>query len=388
MPVFDWNNNVTYRSVACARCNYIEGNVSFWGVSIKCQISMKRLLNEVTALSQNITAVKKFVGEHVANCSWEYAPLPFPKQRFQFCVVHDSICSSNQLPVMSVIRELCSAYSMPIRNAGDTCSYRNPHCALCNPNGKRKPTLIHSGGNHRPRPPLTILFDMSSSVLYEEAPQTVQPSSQMYNQTLQSYNLSSQVSNCSSTMKNCTVTFGGKACVLLTSLMNRTTQMLLNTSRIKVLTPKQLLVDNSAMKPKENTVVLLCPDHQTAKYEQYRYFVILGYITFAGTLLSVVSLCFLLGVYLSFKELRNLPGRCLISLSWALLCYQVIFLFVEKSKELEALCRVVAICLHFFVLSAFSWMSVIAFDTANTFKVQCKYNCPRSNTYNWHKVID
>ena len=55
----------------------------------------------------------------------------------------------------------------------------------------------------------------------------------------------------------------------------------------------------------------------------------------AGTLVSIVSLCFLLAVYLSYKELRNLLGKCLISLSWALLCYQIIFLCSEKSKEVE-----------------------------------------------------
>jgi len=90
----------------------------------------------------------------------------------------------------------------------------------------------------------------------------------------------------------------------------------------------------------------------------------------AGTLVSIVSLCFLLVVYLSYKELRNLLGKCLISPSWALLCYQIIFLCSEKSKEVDAVCKLVAICLHFFVLAAYSWMSVLTFDTANTFKLQ------------------
>ena len=375
MPVFDWNNNVTYRSVACARCNFIEGNLSFWGVNIKCPRSMKHLQNTVTALSQNITAVKKFVREHVANCSWKYAPLPFPNQLFNSCVVQDSVCSSNQLPVMSVVRELCSSYSMVFSVVNEfkkLVYYRNPHCALCNPEGrlKYKENFDVSEGNPI-TPPLSILFDVSSNILAE------------YSQSAffeEEAVTGSNVYNCSSFMNNCTVTFGGKACVFLTSTINQTTRMLLNTSRVKVLTPKQLLLDKSAIKPKENTVVLLCPNNQTVKYEQYGYFVVVSYITFIGTLLSIISLCFLLGVYLSFKELRNLPGKCLISLSWALLCYQVTFLFAEKSKDVEALCKAVAICIHFFILSAFSWMSVMAFDTANTFKVQRKYSCPTTNT--------
>ena len=94
------------------------------------------------------------------------------------------------------------------------------------------------------------------------------------------------------------------------------------------------------------------------------------YITFIGSILSIISLLFLVVVYMSFKELRNLPGKRLVSLSIALVWYQIIFRLSAVYKDVEGLCKAVAICLHFFFLAAFSWMSVIAFDTTNTFKVQ------------------
>ena len=40
------------------------------------------------------------------------------------------------------------------------------------------------------------------------------------------------------------------------------------------------------------------------------------------------------------------------------------------SKEVEGVCKAIAIGLHFFALAAFSWMSVMAFDTASTFTAQ------------------
>ena len=131
---------------------------------------------------------------------------------------------------------------------------------------------------------------------------------------------------------------------------------------LKFLTPKQLLLDKSAIKPKENTVVLLCPNNQTVKYEQYGYFVVVSYITFIGnTTLH----------YLTVFSARRLPVLlknfeiCLENVSSAshgpCYVYQVTFLFAEKSKDVEALCKAVAICIHFFILSAFSWMSVMAF---------------------------
>jgi len=136
---------------------------------------------------------------------------------------------------------------------------------------------------------------------------------------------------------------------------------------VNVFTPQQIPPDEHAMEPKGNTVFILCPESK--KYKQHEFSETLSYITCAGTLLSIISLCFMLAVYLSYKELRNLPEKCLISLSWALLCYQIIFLCSEKSKDVDAVCKLVAICLHFVVLATFLWISVMAFDTANTFKV-------------------
>ena len=114
-------------------------------------------------------------------------------------------------------------------------------------------------------------------------------------------------------------------------------------------------------------------DGQFNKEPKLHYSAVLIYVTFTGTLLSIISLCFLLCVYFCFTELRNLPGKCLISLSVALLCYQAVFLGAAvKPRKVDALCKVVAIFLHFFLLAAFSWMSVMAFDTASTFTVKGK----------------
>ena len=327
LPVFDWTNNITYRSIACGKCNNAK-NLSFWGFEVTCSPGLQPPLH-------NTTALKTFVRKH-DKCSWQYKPFPNRRQYHKFCVMQDSLCASKQvqLPIMSTIRELCFSYSMVFSFASgqNELHYRNPHCALCNPEGRQLKKKEEQGGgggeeeeeeeesddieSGRPESasvaPLTILFDVSSDILINEA---IMPSptqdynliSFAYNQTSFGYNTTWQEFYCDSN-KNCTVTFG--------------------------------------------------------------IAVILGYITLIGSVLSVVSLCFLLAVYMSFKELRNLPGKCLISLSWALLFYQVIFLFTKTSKEVDGVCKAIAIGLHFFALAAFSWMSVKAFDTACTFTAQ------------------
>ena len=278
LPVYDWTKNLTYRSIACARCNG-EGNATFWGLNIKCIGGLW--------IGGDINTVKTLVKNN--HCTWKYAPLLGLKQRYKSCVHHDTQCTaSNQLPVMSVIKELCSSYSMTFRVDATTISkYRNPHCVLCNHEGKRQ---LGSYAEGPPMSPWSILLDVSSNIDYPKDPKNPQstgPSAQ-----------------------------GDKD-------------------------------------PNEDSSVLI-------------------YITLICTVLSIISLCFLFGVYLMFEELRNLPGKCLINLSLALLCYQTIFLSAAKSKKIDVVCKAVAIFLHFFILAAFSWMCTMAFDTANAFSVKGK----------------
>ena len=359
LPVFDGAQNVTYRSIGCARCNS-GGNLSFWGLNMSCRRSSAGSI----ASPLNINAVKRFLKEH-PYCSWKYSPLRNLKQHHKSCVLHDTRCASYQLPVMSVVKELCYSYSMvfSFRVKRIELIYRNPHCALCNPGGnwKLRSYLDNVGGMP---PPWSILLDVSSNILNPEERKNSPPA---INSVLETHDLKPQMFNCTSTIVNCTVTFEGQMCKVFTSVDNQSIQMphLLNKNRMILMTSTQNLFDNSTMDGKGNITYIFCPEHQGGHGSP-----ILIYFTFVGILLSIISLCFLLSVYLSFKELRNLPGKCLINLCLALLCYKAIFLSISKSKEVDVLCKAVAIFLHFFILAAFSWMSVMAFDTANTFTVQ------------------
>jgi len=89
-------------------------------------------------------------------------------------------------------------------------------------------------------------------------------------------------------------------------------------------------------------------------------------ITYAGCSVSVLSLLILLVVYCVFKELRTLPGKNLINLSFAMIFYHI-FLFVAGLRNIQALCTGIAVLLHYFLLCQFAWMSVMAFDVAKTF---------------------
>ena len=94
-------------------------------------------------------------------------------------------------------------------------------------------------------------------------------------------------------------------------------------------------------------------------------------LTYAGCSVSVLSLLVLLVVYSAFKELRTLPGKNLINLSFAMIFYHM-FLFVAGLRNNQVLCTGIAILLHYFLLCSFAWMGVMAFDVAKTFAFQGK----------------
>ena len=91
------------------------------------------------------------------------------------------------------------------------------------------------------------------------------------------------------------------------------------------------------------------------------------YLTFAGFVASMLSLVFLLIVYFLLKRLRTRPGKIVMGLSISLLAYQTMLFVGESLTRSAAACSIVAIFLHWAILSAFAWMTVISYDVWTTF---------------------
>ena len=91
------------------------------------------------------------------------------------------------------------------------------------------------------------------------------------------------------------------------------------------------------------------------------------HIHLTGLSVSMVTLLFLLTLYLLVKELRTTPGKIIIGLSISILLYQTMLLASSQLTEHAVTCSITAICLHFAVLSSFAWMSVMSFDVWKTF---------------------
>jgi hypothetical protein len=94
-----------------------------------------------------------------------------------------------------------------------------------------------------------------------------------------------------------------------------------------------------------------------------------GYLT--GLCLSISVFCLILhvGIYCALPKLSNLPGKNLLSLSWALLLAQFIFLVgVNPVFEVPLeVCIGIAVVDYFCFLAAFFWMNVMSVDIWRTF---------------------
>jgi len=89
-------------------------------------------------------------------------------------------------------------------------------------------------------------------------------------------------------------------------------------------------------------------------------------LTLIGCIASIISLILLIITYILFAELRNLPGKIIINLAISLLLYQSVFFSAVKHEDPDV-CLAVAVLLHFFVLSSFTWMNVMAYDVHRIF---------------------
>ncbi|XP_060590749.1 G-protein coupled receptor Mth2-like [Ruditapes philippinarum] len=92
-----------------------------------------------------------------------------------------------------------------------------------------------------------------------------------------------------------------------------------------------------------------------------------SYLSLVGLSFSIIALAVTLTVYMMFSELRNTPGKNLISLMIALLSAQLLFAFSKEAYNNKLACKAMAICIHYFFLASFSWMNVITLDLFITF---------------------
>ena len=121
-----------------------------------------------------------------------------------------------------------------------------------------------------------------------------------------------------------------------------------------------------------NNSVLICisKDEGHARHStMVDYDGVFSWITIVCLLLSILSLIVLLTTYTIFPELRTLPGKNLMNLATSLVMVDIVWLIFSFSspEQYPRYCKVLIVIQHYFLVTSFPSMSVIAFHTYKTF---------------------
>ena len=92
-----------------------------------------------------------------------------------------------------------------------------------------------------------------------------------------------------------------------------------------------------------------------------------GELTLVGNCISEAFLAYTLVVHAALPSLRTVPGRCVMALSLSLFLAQLMFQLSSLAGSVFPVCVMMACLQHYFWLSSFCWMSVLAFDLSSTF---------------------
>ena len=95
-------------------------------------------------------------------------------------------------------------------------------------------------------------------------------------------------------------------------------------------------------------------------------------LTYIGSSLSILGSIAILLTYSIFRELRSLPSKILMNLATAFLVSDLLILLSSASPFTLEGTATMAILLHFFMLSRFSWMSLMAFESCRVFGLAVK----------------
>ena len=91
------------------------------------------------------------------------------------------------------------------------------------------------------------------------------------------------------------------------------------------------------------------------------------YITIVGTSLSISSYVAMILFYSFIKELKNIASMTIVALCATLLFADTVFIAATQLFNNKEACKVIAILLHWALLSAQGWTAVIAFDVLSKF---------------------
>ena len=389
LPVSDLDSNTVYKNVFCARCSGVT-NLVYWKFSASCKGNYSS-----SDIPKNRSRLLKFI---MRKCKWSFKEPRDNYNDLKQCLTVEQQCPNSELiEIEPLLPNLCSFYAFPVCYS---VGRKNPHCMICRGLDvgtypcdciQPPPTDEPVGGI----PSLDILFDFSSpsshSVKVGDETTVVENKAcddgfffdPFTERCIKVHNITPPNSANETTIS---YSCNGSGFVKMDTssavfFLNRSIwvplhKRLYNNGSYYINGSSLFVCMNLTRNFTETTTLTSGESKITPKQ----------IITYIGCAISVISLILLLGIYIAFAELRTLPGKNLMSLSCAMLLYHTVYFLTGQTNQ-PNLCTAVSVFLHYFLLSSFCWMSVMAFDIAKTFgRKGNKYNVKKNKEYDYAGV--
>lgn len=367
--------NCLYKNMYCAQCNFVF-DFEYWKPEIKCP---------------NETDVRSLL--KITECDWFYIR-PRPEVTHRTCQLQPPIISTcaetNREELTSYHRQYTyGKYSVTYDMEG--IAYSNEYCALCNDantsslfcelleesittDGKqREPKKVYSfrilvdfnEGTMSQNDNISVIQMCKNNERYDSFSQKCReifcapPSIAVQGTCIVDITDAAKNSN-TTHIGNCTMT-----------KLDPSEYELTNKSQVFVFLHQKVYTNTEFQMIGADVFVCLTkrqaclPDCKTTKV-MFQSDVVENYLSLIG-LISIVALAVTLSVYVAYPQLLNRPGNILICLVISLMLAQLLFLVSAEVEHIPQLCMTVGILVHYFYLSAFSWMNIVAFDLWMTF---------------------
>ena len=371
-PVSDLQNKTTYKNKFCAMCNQAS-NLTYWKYSASCEDFSSHDFPTNRSLTQAF-----IMGHPERECYFE----PPRVQSEKICLALEQNCPDSELvDEEPLLRDLCSFYVVPF-----SPRRKNPHCDICEGRSLsrypckwwedrrldstewpltsvREGPLAGAGVPEGPLggvPPFNIIFDSPPSDLSVQVGET--KTVVRNKECAEGFVFDPSVEKCvqiyfpttDPEMDLANIT-GSKNKSYIKGLQEGTnincSHVQMNISSVTLLSNDSLWVPlHKRIYNKESYVIngsslLVCVDFKRTYTEteiETETLVStkispLQIITYIGCAISMISLIFLLGIYIALSELRTLPGKNLINLSCAMLLYQIFFLLTGQNWQTKSL---------------------------------------------------
>lgn len=424
VPVTSHVTNITYRNLFCAICNEDVINVSFWKVSLSCrnQITIRNVtdalqhfLNEERKSKCNlemkpITGINRQNMLPVHRCMKPPATTPVDDcPMVTDCATQWQSESEAALDVTrrTKVSWLCRTIYAPIYLKKK--SYKNIYCAICN-NAIQSNSTEHKPKCYKPKhsfmskcppicPPLSSIRTKSFTLLMDVDLRggglmvgTVErcPAAHVYDvfhedcrvivcgkgyeykdgicvrtfkEPLLAKRLVTTISNGSSGNAQ-----SQNAACLRIRYQAEEVELDANWTLIIRGTGQKFLQGEYEWESDTQAAALVCTDLTNTYVTKFPEFAF-EYVTIGGSILSVMALFLKMAIFACLPETRNFPDRIVFCLSLSLFVAQLLFATTVTNTDgrWKVMCLTTAVLMHYFFLSAFAWMNVLAFDVWRTF---------------------